>query len=66
MDHARQCILVIVGADQWGRKELLAIADGDRESARSWREVLLGLKRRGLTLAPELAASDGALVIAAR
>ena len=61
MDHAKQCILVIVGADQWGRKELLAIADGYRESAQSWREVLLDLKRRGLKVAPELAAGDGAL-----
>ena len=61
MEHDKQCILVIIGADQWGRKELLAIADGYRESAQSWREVLLDLKRRGLTLAPELAAGDGAL-----
>ena len=38
---------VIIGADELGRKELLAIADGYRESAQSWREVLLDLKRRG-------------------
>ena len=37
MEHDKQCILVIIGADQWGRKELLAIADGYRESAQSWR-----------------------------
>ena len=61
MDHDKQCILVIIGADQWGRKELLAITDGYRESAQSWREVLLDLKRRGLQVAPELAAGDGAL-----
>ena len=52
---------MIIGADELGRKELLAIADGYRESAQSWREVLLDLKRRGLAIAPELATGDGAL-----
>ena len=52
MEHDKQCILVIIGADQWGRKELLAIADGYRESAQSWRELLLDLKRRGLEVGP--------------
>jgi transposase-like protein len=61
LDQDRQCILVIIGADEYGRKELLAIADGYRESAQSWREVLLDLKRRGLVIAPELATGDGAL-----
>ncbi|MEE8624783.1 MAG: IS256 family transposase, partial [Acidiferrobacterales bacterium] len=61
LDHDKQCILVIIGADEIGRKELLAIADGYRESAQSWREVLLDLKRRGLVIAPELATGDGAL-----
>ena len=61
MEHDKQCILVIIGADQWGRKELLAIADGYRESAQSWCELLLDLKRRGLEVAPELAVGDGAL-----
>ncbi len=61
MEHDKQCILVIIGADQYGRKELVAIADGYRESAQSWREVLLDLKRRGLEMAPELAVGDGAL-----
>ncbi len=61
LDHDKQCILVIIGADEYGRKELRAIAEGYRESAQSWREVLLDLKRRGLTIAPELAAGDGAL-----
>ena len=60
MEHDKQCILVIIGADQWGRKELLAIAAGYRESAQSWRELLLDLKRRGLEVAPELAVGDGA------
>ena len=61
LDQDRQCILVIIGADEYGRKELLAIADGYRESAQSWREVLLDLKRLGLTIGPELATGDGAL-----
>jgi transposase-like protein len=61
LDHDKQCIVVIIGADELGRKELLAIADGYRESAQSWREVLLDLKRRGLAIAPELATGDGAL-----
>ena len=61
LDHDRQCILVIIGADELGRKELLAIADGYRESAQSWREVLLDLKHRGLATAPALATGDGAL-----
>ena len=45
LDHDKQCMCVIIGADELGRKELLAIADGYRESAQSWREVLLDLKR---------------------
>ena len=61
LDQDRQCILVIIGADELGRKELLAVADGYRESSQSWREVLLDLKRRGLTIGPELATGDGAL-----
>ena len=44
-----------------GKKALLAICDGYRKSARSWRELLLGLKRRGLKVPPELASGDGAL-----
>ena len=61
LDHDKQCMCVIIGADELGRKELLAIADGYRESAQSWRELLLDLKRRGLVIAPELATGDGAL-----
>ncbi len=44
LDHDRQCILVLIGADADGRKELLAIEDGYRESAQSWRELLLRLR----------------------
>ena len=61
MDQDAQCMLVIIGATKDGRKELLAIEDGYRESAQSWRKILLELKRRGLTVAPKLAIGDGAL-----
>jgi putative transposase len=62
LDHDRQCILVLIGADAQGRKELLAIEDGFRESAQSWRELLLRLRdQNGLVLDPELATGDGAL-----
>ena len=61
MEEEKQCILVIIGATDTGRKELIAITDGYRESAQSWREVLLDLKRRGLKMGPELAVGDGAL-----
>lgn len=62
LEHDRQCILVLIGADASGHKELLAIEDGFRESAQSWREVLLRLRdENGLALDPELATGDGAL-----
>ena len=59
--NSRQCILLLMGATAEGRKELIAVADGYRESEQSWRELLLGLRARGLTLAPQLAVGDGAL-----
>jgi putative transposase len=59
--NARQCILVLMGATPDGRKELIAVSDGYRESEQSWRELLLGLRSRGLELAPELAVGDGGL-----
>ena len=61
MAEEKQCVLVIVGADEYGHKELLAMTDGFRESRQSWREVLLDLKRRGLKQDPKLAIGDGAL-----
>jgi putative transposase len=61
LEDQAQCILVIIGATSEGRKELVGFADGIRESAESWRELLLDLKRRGLSVAPELAVADGAL-----
>jgi putative transposase len=56
-----QCLLVIIGATPEGKKELVGLIDGVRESAQSWRELLLDLKRRGLAMGPELAIADGAL-----
>src|SRR5262249_60547686 len=44
-----------------GKKELVGLIDGVRESAQSWKELLLDLKRRGLSMGPELAVADGAL-----
>jgi len=61
MAEEKQCVLVIVGTDEYGRKELLGLTDGFRESTQSWRELLLDLQRRGLQLAPKLAIGDGAL-----
>jgi len=59
--NARQCILVLMGATAEGKKELLAVADGYRESEQSWLELLLDLRSRGLAIDPELATGDGAL-----
>jgi putative transposase len=56
----RLCSLVIVGARLDGKKELVAVADGYRESEESWAELLRDLKRRGMA-APALAVGDGAL-----
>ncbi len=49
-----------LGVNDQGEKKLLAVEDGVRESTQSWREVLLGLKARGMN-APELAIGDGAM-----
>ncbi len=61
LDHDKQCLLVIIGADERGNKDIVGLSDGYRESAQSWLELLLDLKHRGLTMAPELATGDGAL-----
>ena len=61
LEEERQCILVLMGATQDGRKELVGILDGYRESEQSWRELLLELKNRGLQEAPKIAVGDGAL-----
>lgn len=59
--NSRQCLLVLMGATAEGVKELIAVMDGYRESKQSWRELLLDLKQRGLTIDPKLAIGDGAL-----
>ena len=61
LEDARQCMLVVIGATKEGRKELVALSDGYRESEASWKELLLDLKERGLTVDPKLAIGDGAL-----
>jgi putative transposase len=61
LEDAAQCLLVIIGATPEGKKELVGLIDGVRESAQSWKELLLDLKRRGLAMGPELAIADGAL-----
>lgn len=61
LEDQAQCLLVIIGATPEGKKELVGLIDGVRESAQSWRELLLDLKRRGLAIGPELAVADGAL-----
>ena len=61
MEDAKLCLLVLIGADETGRKELLAVEDGYRESTQSWRELLVDLKRRGLSVSAKLAIGDGSL-----
>jgi putative transposase len=61
LEEDRQCILVLMGATAGGKKELIAIADGYRESEQSWMELLLDVKSRGLAIDPKLATGDGAL-----
>lgn len=60
LEEERLCCLVIVGVRADGTKELVAIADGYRESTASWVDLLRDLKRRGMR-APVLAVGDGAL-----
>ena len=61
LEDARQCMLVVIGATKEGRKELLGLTDGYRESEASWKELLLDLKERGLTIDPQVAIGDGSL-----
>jgi len=61
LDTDRQCLLVVIGARPDGTKELVAIDDGFRESADSWRSLLRALKQRGLPQGPAVATGDGAL-----
>ena len=59
--NKKQCILVVMGATADGKKELISVNDGYRESEQSWSEVLLSLKQRGLSESPKIAVGDGAL-----
>ena len=61
IEGERSCMLVVIGAKYNGEKELLAITPGYRESEQSWKELLLELKARGMTVDPKLAIADGAL-----
>ena len=60
LDQEKLCLLVMLGVRADGRKELVAITDGYRESTESWADLLRDCKRRGMT-APVLAVGDGAL-----
>ena len=60
-EEEKNCLLVIVGADEYGKKELVSINDGFRESKESWKELLIDIKERGLKVGPKLASGDGAL-----
>ena len=59
-DNPKLCILTIIGVDDQGKKHLIALEDGLRESKQSWREVLVDLRSRGMN-APLVAVGDGAL-----
>lgn len=61
LEEERSCVLIIMGATEEGKKELIAVEDGYRESSISWTNILLNLKNRGLQGGPKLATGDGAL-----
>lgn len=61
LEDNAECMLVLIGATPEGKKELIGFQTGVRESAQSWRELLIDIKRRGLEIAPDLAVGDGAL-----
>jgi transposase-like protein len=61
MEPQAECMLVLMGATPEGRKELIGFQTGQRESTQSWKELLVDLKARGLSIAPEVATGDGAL-----
>ena len=61
LEEDRLCVLVLMGATADGTKELIAVADGYRESEQSWSALLLDVKSRGLSVDPKLATGDGAL-----
>jgi transposase-like protein len=61
LEEGRPCLLILIGATEDGRKEIVGIYDGIRESKLSWQEFLQNLKSRGLVITPSLAIGDGAL-----
>src|SRR5271167_4651378 len=61
MEANAECMLVLLGATPEGKKEFVGFQTGVRESAQSWRELLVDLKHRGLAIPPDLAIGDGAL-----
>jgi putative transposase len=61
MEDNAECMLVLIGATPEGKKELIGFQVGVRESAQSWRELLIDIRQRGLEIAPDLAVGDGAL-----
>jgi transposase-like protein len=60
LEQEKLCLLVMIGVRADGRKELVGLADGYRESTESWADLLRDCRRRGMT-APVLAVGDGAL-----
>ena len=63
MEDNAECMLVLIGSTPERKKELVGFQVGGRESAQSWRELLVEVKRRGLKSAPEIAIAHGALGI---
>ena len=61
MEPQAECMLVLIGATPEGKKELIGFQTDMRESAQSWKELLVDLKARGLSIAPQIAVGDGAL-----
>jgi putative transposase len=61
MEDAKDCVLVVIGVNEQGQKELLALEDGFRESKESWLDLIRNLKKQGLQKGPEVACGDGAL-----
>jgi putative transposase len=61
MEPQAECILVLLGATPEGKKEIVGFQVGVRESAQSWRELLVDIKARGLKVPPKIAVGDGAM-----
>lgn len=61
MEAAKDCILVVIGVNEQGQKELLALEDGFRESKASWLDLINHLKTQGLQKGPQVVCGDGAL-----